>query len=944
MSKPITSSGRDNGWQPFIADSPAELGLCGRWLTTGEDVRSTSAKVLAAERLTLEFPQRWPEVFKSSSILKGLINKQLRGQRCRVVGTLSEEEADATKAIHLRPLHSFENSERLSVALGWRIVKGFAVSEATGNGVECYIAIRHWWNEHEGRWIDATPPCVPPIPDRERRTLLVESDKGEKHAAELTMRRRDAAIALCRRLVSGGAAALAKHLLANPPYNEHPTSEGRGSAAAAAPSAAASPHPPPASSSPPAAAARAPTDARKWSSFESNRKWDDAALYGDLDDARPVTAAMRMETETRAAVEAATARALAEREENAEAERDAQLQDAGKSMRRLGFQTMSREELTKYGMAAEREQERLDEYAAEVERAEERLAHGAHTDRWERASDLALVETAGEERPKAKVQEMLREMMTSTENRGAVAAAPCEPQQLQQRCEHKEDDKGTRRHDELDALDEEFGTDAAASMPSTAPTSVPMPEAYPLSDPAVQLGPQRTPETSAPIATVAAASTAATPSAPPPPPPPLPAPPPPPLLLPGKLNEEVLDEDVARRLKQAEAIKAQGNAAFQQGDDFSALGCYCRALRQLGAHAEGAASGDGCMQAEPPQQALVALLRQRGTTLLVTLHCNSSAALLRMGQADAARRAASAALVLGPTAVKARRRRAAALTALGQHKAACADLTAAWKRTSRSSELSSALVEAWVARVGAAVLRPYIDSAGGKVGGVAAALPALCRALSGGVKARDWLTEHDGTGGADALACSKADSLVTAALSCTEAGDADGGVAFLRAAAWVVGVPMKDGRSCAAEGAILEQIATILSRLSSPEAAATAGNDAVVVGALQLCQALAMRRAANCAWLPESSVLWLYKEGRTGAVRAAAEGVLVWLTRHPHTRGWLDTLDQVRAEPIVFKCRALHGACQIGRRGFDEGTGWAFRQHELDLAERETKLLLGDEL
>jgi hypothetical protein len=84
-------------------------------------------------------------------------------------------------------------------------------------------------------------------------------------------------------------------------------------------------------------------------------------------------------------------------------------------------------------------------------------------------------------------------------------------------------------------------------------------------------------------------------------------------------------------------------------------------------------------------------------------------------------------------------------------------------------------------------------------------------------------------------------------------------------------------------------------------------------------------------------------EGRhSGNIRAAAEGVLVWMTRHPHTRAWMDTLAQVRAEPIVFKCKALHSACQIGRREFDTGMGWLLRHNELHLCEDETQLCLGD--
>ena len=54
-------------------------------------------------------------------------------------------------------------------------------------------------------------------------------------------------------------------------------------------------------------------------------------------------------------------------------------------------------------------------------------------------------------------------------------------------------------------------------------------------------------------------------------------------------------------------------------------------------------------------------------------------------------------------------------------------------------------------------------------------------------------------------------------------------------------------------------------------------------------------------------------------------------------------LPQVRAEPIVLRCRSLHGVCRIGRRGFDEGVGWAMQPHELrTTCEEETRLCISD--
>ena len=165
-------------WQPYSGDSVAVLGTTSRWLDSDDDIQSNSSKALVAPWLVLDFPQRWPEVFKESASLKSFINKQLRGKRCRVVGSLTDAEAERVKCHVLRPLHSFENAERLSKAVGWRVVKGFHVSECLDEE-DSYVAIRHWWNECNGRWLDATPSYVPPVPGHVEHRLLVESEKGE---------------------------------------------------------------------------------------------------------------------------------------------------------------------------------------------------------------------------------------------------------------------------------------------------------------------------------------------------------------------------------------------------------------------------------------------------------------------------------------------------------------------------------------------------------------------------------------------------------------------------------------------------------------------------------------------------------------------------------------------------------------------------------------------
>ena len=632
------------------------------------------------------------------------------------------------------------------------------------------------------------------------------------------------------------------------------------------------------------------------------------------------------------------------------AEERTQLEETGKKLRALpGMSTISRDQLGSYASAVEEEEERLAAYEAEVRRARTRLAAGAYTDRWQRAADEAAVEVYEQERPKAKACEMVRDMMTNREERE-------EQRRQQERAAAAEANGGPA---ETQSGVPSAGRESRAAVVSGAP--------------AVE------------VAGAAEAAGAAMPAAltPPPPPPSLPPVHPPRAsgvtwppaselsdldaelaaeLASRPVGERNLEAEVAVRLGRAAACKEEGNAHFQALDDPAALVSYRRALHCLHVPVGAAAAkgGDGALTPTAEEEAVATLARQRGLSLIVSLHCNRSAALLRCGEPAAARLAASAAIALAPTDVKARRRRAAALNALGEHSAACADLVCAWRRAPRGGDLSKALAEAWCAR--APELRMYLaralaraldatgvastvasasdtdaavltTAAGAAASGATAS--ALCRALVGGVKARAWAAEYEGSGAAEALACDEVIWMFRAAATAAKAADYDGAVALLRAVSWVVCLPGTE----AAEKAIVDGLLKPFTILADEKAISS---DAVIVGALQVVQAMCIKRPANCAWMPESSVLKLYKEGRSGAIRAAAEGCLVWLSRHPHTNAWMNSLAQVRAEPLILRCRSLHGACQIGRRGFDEGTGWAFRPHELAATERETRLFPGD--
>lgn len=344
----------EEGWQPWRDETPAALGDNGRWLDSIDDMQTTHNGLLSTthyDRPMLQFPARWPAVFNESTVLKSFINKQLRGQRCRVFDQSTHEEAASIKGITLRPLHSFENAQKLANVLGWSIVKGFIVTQLSDDNEECYVGVRHWWNEHDGRWIDATPPYMPPFPGFEQRRLLVQSEKGEKHASTLTEHRRSAAILLSRRLIAGGALMLAKHLVENPPDQTPAGSDMDGqlsSLSASQCDAEPTLGPPLSEAASDKGMSRVITDSSKWSSFDANSKWDDPNLYVSVDDDAPApSAASCAEANMRQAIQEAKSKALAEQEHNIEAQRTTQLMETARQIRGLGFQTMTADELTK---------------------------------------------------------------------------------------------------------------------------------------------------------------------------------------------------------------------------------------------------------------------------------------------------------------------------------------------------------------------------------------------------------------------------------------------------------------------------------------------------------------------------------------------------------------------------------------------------------------------
>ena len=924
MEQPLRMQA-SSSYEPYSYEQngPALIGNVGRWLDTddflGEWPKQGSSAAEDDNSWLVEFPRGWPSVFKESAALRTLVNKKLRGTRCRAVEPATAADRAAAKALTLRPLHSFDNALALSEVLGWSLVKGFLVLERTASEADAadtssdakFVAVRHWWNARaDGAWVDLTPPWTPPLPGREGRMLLVESERGEKLAAPLTKSARDFSIAIVGRLVRAGAMRLAQHLLSG---GELPQAFGGGVKDEAAATVMVEP---------------AKRDASNWSSYESNKRWDQLELSDDEEestaDSARVRAKEKFDEDVRKGVEAAQSASRRATSEASSSEEEPggepQLTDVARKIKSAGrnLTTITKDDLGRFASAAEVEQDRVDAYEMEVVRAKERLAEDRYTDKWGRSSDLALVADAEgeqEDKPITRTQDMLRQMMGGTK-------------------EDKEERE--RRQGDTEPLIEEISQAAqeeeAAAATSTAAAAMTTRDAS------------------------AAASMAPIPRPKPPPPrqpPSAPAEPgehvpPSTLQIPPSFGSD-RDAEASWRVAAAENSKSEGNDAFRRRDLITALRCYGRSLALLGqvealreqlAVDVGDCSGSGAEEAEvmakeamqlaPPPDAreLKALLRQRGLSLLVSIHSNRSASLLNADRPSEAEKAASAAIVLSPSDQKARRRRAAALTVLGRHKAACDDLSAAW-RVRKSADLATDLAESWAMRMPS--LRTLADAAKKKEGATFALISALIG--GSGVRARDWITQN--TGGASALANLKPNSCLSTMIDAAadvSRSDADGTIALLRAASWVVGVsPM-----------LFEIEAAMCTRLTKrfDELAFTAEREAVNIGAMHLAQALCMRRVANCPWVPLQPILTLYTTGKSGPIRAAAEGCLVWLSRHPETVHWLHELSRERAEPLILKCRSFYESLNLKER---HGTGWAMGSHDLRTrCEEDTGLCVSD--
>ena len=119
MEQPLRMQA-SSSYEPYSYEQngPALIGNVGRWLDTddflGEWPKQGSSAAEDDNSWLVEFPRGWPSVFKESAALRTLVNKKLRGTRCRAVEPATAADRAAAKALTLRPLHSFDNALALS--------------------------------------------------------------------------------------------------------------------------------------------------------------------------------------------------------------------------------------------------------------------------------------------------------------------------------------------------------------------------------------------------------------------------------------------------------------------------------------------------------------------------------------------------------------------------------------------------------------------------------------------------------------------------------------------------------------------------------------------------------------------------------------------------------------------------------------------------------------
>lgn len=128
----------------------------------------------------LILPRNWPAAFKQNKTLSNFLNNTIKATKARLIATtLADDIATAVKQAaqslpsRFNPADNAANADRVHAALGWPVLRGFAIFELEGSP-NIFVARRHSWNAGPRNvWVDLTPR---PKHHAEVGILLVEAD------------------------------------------------------------------------------------------------------------------------------------------------------------------------------------------------------------------------------------------------------------------------------------------------------------------------------------------------------------------------------------------------------------------------------------------------------------------------------------------------------------------------------------------------------------------------------------------------------------------------------------------------------------------------------------------------------------------------------------------------------------------------------------------------